>query len=123
VTYRTDAVELLPWVRRLAVTLRCDGYRWSSAPLRAARDPEVREHYRCRGRARWQFTALPRSAPRTGAYCWSHLVHAAIHGDMIESDRAQRWFTRHVAEVNAVRVRHGLSRVSELYFTNREVRP
>jgi len=93
--WQTRVLHLLPWVRRLREETRCDAYRWSQMPLKVMGDPELRERYRCKNRARWHFTALQRSYARDGDYCLSHLIHSGLYGDMREERRMETWFARH----------------------------
>lgn len=100
-TERVRFVRLIPWVRELREPLpRCEGYRWSQMSLKASRDPELRERYRCKNLARWHFTALRRlprySFPcRDGSYCWPHLFSLGLTGSMDEEARVNRWLARH----------------------------
>lgn len=106
-TWRTEIVELLPYVYRRRRPTTCDGYR--SMSFKARRDPELRERYRCRRPAYWRFTALRRAnfPARSGVYCWSHLLSRGLDGCPEEQDRHTRWWNAHLGEVNAIRTRHG----------------
>lgn len=107
-TWRTELVELLPWVTPLHRVTRCDGYRWSSMSLKAAHDPALRAVYRCRKRAGWRYVAARGDfSGRTGRYCWSHLVVNAFHY-MRDDERNRTWCRTHPDDVNAVRGRAGL---------------
>lgn len=108
-TWRTDVVNLLPWVCRTTRANRCDAYRAMSE--RARRDPERRESYRCHAPAWWHFTAETSRVvhpAQSGTYCWSHLTsHLLRHPT--ECDRFHAWCRAHLGDVNDVRRRHGLS--------------
>jgi hypothetical protein len=105
----TTEAARLPWVTRLERTRACDGYRWTHMPLKALRDPDVLERYRCRGRARWVFTALKVRHPATdGTYCWSHLLtQLTQYPD--EEARLDAALTRMRAGLAALAVRTGRS--------------
>lgn len=111
-SWRTELAELLPWVTHEVEPVnahtasRCVGYRNASRRVRS--DPELRERYRCRRLAKWWFNPVSSGTARTGTYCWSHLLSLCLYGDEVEETRTQRWFDRHVDEVNTVRARHGL---------------
>lgn len=118
-SWRAEIVALLPWVRRLRdhEVAPCRGYRWSSMSLKAAHDPELRERYRCKNDARWRYRYLRSSSvgdPRSERedLCWSHLNSRAIDGSNEEYERCHRWWNRHLAEVDEVRVRHGIDPLS-----------
>lgn len=108
-TYGTDVVELLPWVKRLKHGRRCDAYRGMSR--RARNDPELRERYRCQSPALWHFAALTGSqhyfVATSGYYCWNHLMSQGYRSAMHEEDRAHRWWIRHLDEVNELRLLYG----------------
>lgn len=110
-TYRTDVVELLPWVTKLSHGRRCDAYRPMSQ--KARQDAELREHYRCLGVALWHFTALPPSQyifnGTSGYYCWAHLMACGVKSSMDEDGRARLWWDQHLDAVNDVRERYGKS--------------
>lgn len=105
-TWRTEILALVPWVRGVRRPTPCDGYRPMSG--RARSDPELRERHRCRNDASWRFVALRSSWGRSGAYCYAHLVNEGLYGDPREERRITRWFERHLDAVNGVRARHGL---------------
>lgn len=105
-SWRTELVELLPWVRRYARRRQCDAYRPMSR--RARLDPVRRETYRCVAPAWWRYVALDDDWAQTGTYCWSHLLSRGLYGDEAERRRHVRWWNRHLIEVNEVRARHGL---------------
>jgi hypothetical protein len=95
----TDLVARLPWVTRLERTQDCDAYRWGHMPLAALDSSQTMAKYRCRNRARWQFTAL-RDAflpASDGVYCWPHLGTALRH-NMEEWERTARGLQRLRAE-------------------------
>jgi hypothetical protein len=96
---RDDHLASVPWVRRLAVAVRCDGIKWHRVALkhlyaRGARPAEgIPDRARCTLDARWRYTALKGSWARTGAYCGVHLV-AQFSADEREERRYQRWLAR-----------------------------
>lgn len=49
----------------------------------------------CKFRARYRYTGVkPRDKfdiDMSGAYCWSHLVHAGIYGDMGDGYAFEKW--------------------------------
>ena len=88
---RTELIAQLPWVTRLDETRDCDGMRWSHMPGKALRNPAVFDRYRCKARARWQFTPLRGAGliTESGVFCWQHLlVH--LRSSPAEEDRARR---------------------------------
>ena len=112
-TWRQEVARLVSYVRYLGDDGdgRCEAYRWSSMPLKAVHDLELREKYRCKNVARWRYRYLRRynaEEPRVRKLCWTHLVYAAFYCSVEEVDRNDRWWRRHLDEVNAVRERHGL---------------
>lgn len=105
-SYRTELVELLPWVTRLARSRPCDGYRWSRMPQRAVRDAELRQEFRCRSLASWRYvTSRGRWSGKSGSYCWNHLVDQLEHAS--DRRRNRGWWLAHLDEVNAIRTYHG----------------
>jgi hypothetical protein len=77
----TELVARLPWVTRLERTQDCGAYRWGHMPLAALDSSQTMAKYKCRNRARWQFTAL-RDAflpGPDGIYCWQHLCVMLRH--------------------------------------------
>lgn len=117
-TWRQEIVKLVSYVRYLGDDGdgQCEGYRWSSMPLKAVYDLELRETYRCKKAARWRYRYLVWRGSGKSAevrkMCWTHLMHAGFCYGMDEEQRFDRWWRRHLAEVNAVRERHGLSPMS-----------
>ncbi len=97
----TDLAARLPWVTRLDETRDCDGYRWSHLPLAALSSSLAIEKYRCRNRARWQFTALREEdryafAAWDGTYCWAHLW-TQLQASPAEEDRLRQWLGQQTA--------------------------
>jgi hypothetical protein len=98
----TDLVARLPWVTRLEKTRACDGFRWGHMPLAALDSSQTMEKFRCRARARWQFTGIHHEgrsrrvvfmdAP-DGTYCWQHLCVMLRHNPD-EDDRTIRELRR-----------------------------
>jgi len=101
---RQEAIQTHPGVRRLKVSRCCEGWK-SGTPLKAiyswgpgrSNPPVGLERYRCKNRAWWRFTPLKRkawgfTAPQN--YCWSHLIHNGVYGDMDEEARTVRWMKR-----------------------------
>jgi hypothetical protein len=88
---RTDLIAQLPWVTRLDATQPCDGMRWSHMPGKALRDQALYDTYRCKLRARWQFTALSRTGMDAGdgVFCWPHLL-VQLRANPAEEERAAR---------------------------------
>jgi hypothetical protein len=104
-SWRIELTLLTPWVRRLAGRDRCEGYRWSDMSLRASRDPELREHFRCKSPARYRYVATRGTlSGRSGSYCWSHLHQQLMN--MAELDRLETWVEEHLDEVNALLERY-----------------
>lgn len=66
--------------------------------VKTSRDPELREKYRCRRHAYWQFTALePREGDdvglevgKSGVYCYAHLLNQAFLPSR-EEERYELW--------------------------------
>jgi hypothetical protein len=90
----TELAARLPWVTRLDEAVPCEGLM-SHTPLKAVyrmsgHAPVGLDQYRCKNRARWQFTAQPDSGARDGTYCWPHLLSRALHANMAEIDRTRR---------------------------------
>lgn len=85
-TWRVEILMRLPWLTRLAEPATCDQYRWSSMSVKTARDPVLREKYRCKRLAYWQFDGIPPrdedivglEVGRSGTYCYAHLVSEAF---------------------------------------------
>lgn len=120
-SWRVEIVSLLPWVRRLRdrEVGPCEGYRWSSMPLKALSDPELREWYRCSNSARWRYRYLDSASragrsPRREDLCYAHLCSRVVDDGHEEARRCRRWWTRHLAEVDEIRVRHGLAPMSSI---------
>lgn len=105
-SWRTDLVERMPWVRKLSKPQPCQGIRWSQVPGKAIRPwgpgrrnaPTGIEPYRCKKLGWWKFTALrksraawPEPSAESGVYCWSHLFSAGLHGSMREDARTMKW--------------------------------
>ena len=81
----------------------CDGYRWSQVPLKAlfadmrGYDPVLKEKYRCKNAAHYDFTALKARnewdiVADSGVYCWSHLMSQLDH--MNEWSHFVRWWDK-----------------------------
>jgi hypothetical protein len=87
---RTDLIAQLPWVTRLDATQACDGVRWSHMTGKAMRDPELFSRYRCKMRARWQFTGLRGTGldAEDGVFCWQHLL-VQLRSNPAEDARAR----------------------------------
>lgn len=96
---RTDLIAQLPWVTRLEVTQPCDGVRWSHMTGKAMRNPELFDRYRCKMRARWQFTALHSTGldAGDGVFCWQHLL-VQLRSSPAETERAERELGRFSAQ-------------------------
>lgn len=114
-SWRREVVELLPYVRRLRDREigRCEAYRPRSA--RARRDPELSERYRCNNAGRYRYRFLKSTSYASSDredLCWQHLMSRGIYGWQEEQKRWERWWRRHLDEVNAVRAGHGLPPVS-----------
>lgn len=93
---RKAILASIPWVDRLEKPKPCEGYRWSSMPLKAiytmgGKPPVGKEKWRCKKLAHWRFRAKRNSWAKTGNYCWSHLFSSGLHHDQIESDRLDEW--------------------------------
>lgn len=98
----TGLVARLPWVTRLDKAGACDGYRWSRMPMAALDSSVTLDRFRCKARARWQFTglhsggrsraALLMDAP-DGTYCWQHLCVMLRHNPA-ETERTIRELRR-----------------------------
>lgn len=102
---RQKAIQTHPGVRRLEAATVCQGWK-SGTPLKAIFNwgpggtnlPVGREKYQCKNRAWWRFTPLKRkhlpkdTTPKN--YCWSHLIHNGVYGDMDEEARTARWMKR-----------------------------
>lgn len=88
---RTDLIAQLPWVTRLAATQDCDGVRWSHMTGKALRNRELFNKYKCRARARWQFTAFRGAGldAGDGTFCWQHLL-VQLRSSPAEDERVQR---------------------------------
>lgn len=99
----SDRVGRLPWVTRLPETVPCDTYRYGHMPGKAlwgskgqAATPELKEKYRCRNRARWQYRGLPDPAfpPHDdGTFCWPHLM-SRLYATPAEEARMKRELRR-----------------------------
>jgi len=114
-TWRQETAKLVSHVRYLGDDGdgRCEAHR--RMPGKARWDPELRERYRCKSVARWQYRYLRmpgEESPWIRKLCWTHLVYSAFYYSMKEIDRNDRWWRRHLDEVNAVRERHGLPALS-----------
>lgn len=82
--------ERLPWVT-VVPPQPCDGIKWSTVAI-ADLSRGIQDKSRCKRQGAWQFTALPESHARDGVYCFQHLVHAGLYGDMDEHERTNKWF-------------------------------
>lgn len=105
-SWRTDLVERMPWVRKLSKPQPCQGIRWGEVPSKALyawgpgrrNAPTGVEPYRCKKLGRWRFTALrksraawPEPSAKSGVYCWAHLFSAGLYGSMRECERTTKW--------------------------------
>jgi hypothetical protein len=113
-TWRQEIAKLVSYVRYLGDDGdgRCEAYRWSDMSLKAVHDPELREKYRCKNTARWRYRYLlwrgSEKQAKIQNMCWAHLVYAGFYGSMEEIERNDRWWRRHLDEVNVIRERHGV---------------
>lgn len=100
---RTELAKKIPWVKYLKDSQKCNGYR-SGRPLKAIfssmpnYDPKLNEKFECKLPAHWKFRALKKSYAEDGIYCWSHLMHRGLYGDMDEEARTERWLEKHASE-------------------------
>lgn len=100
---RKEFVATHPGVKRLKMSVPCDGVKWSQVPLRALYNwgpgrqnaPTGLDPYRCKKLAWWRFTALKRRRRESENFCWTHLMHAGLYADMDEEARTKRWLKRH----------------------------
>jgi hypothetical protein len=95
---RTELVARLPWVTRLARPAQCTAIK-AHTPLKAlyrmgGKPPVGLDRYRCKQPAYWRFRSLKKSMARDGDYCWSHLRHHGLYGDMDERERTNRAMAR-----------------------------
>lgn len=111
-TWRQEIAKLVSYVRYLDSDGRCEAYRWSGMSSKAMYDPELREQYRCKLVARWRYRYLVRrgsgEVPVVKKMCWTHLMYGGFYYSMEEDRRFDRWWRRHLDDVNAVRERHRL---------------
>jgi hypothetical protein len=87
-----------PQIALIQAKTPCDGYRYSSMPLRAYGDPTLKETYRCKRNARLHFAARKPVDPwefptRSGNFCWQHFSDN-LHGSHSESERFNSWWSR-----------------------------
>lgn len=75
-------IAQIPWVTYHRAPTPC-----SAASSRST----VRKRVPCRKTAHWRFRALRRSPLLSGDYCWSHLIHQGLYGDMSEEARTIKW--------------------------------
>lgn len=90
-TRNTRNARRLPWVTKLKRSQACQHPKGVPS-AKAIREDRVRM---CMNPAWWHFKALQRSFPRSGNYCWSHLIYGAMYGDKLEEMRADTWFAKH----------------------------
>jgi hypothetical protein len=101
---RMAFTETHPGVTRLKTPHPCEGWK-SGTPSKAIynwgpgrQNPPIGlDNYRCKNPAYWRFVPLKRkwtgeTEPRR--YCWSHLLHGGLYGDMDEEARTERWLKR-----------------------------
>lgn len=96
--WRVELLTRLPWLDRLDEPGKCVEYRWSSMSMKAAHNLELRERYRCKRLAYWQFTGLKPhkkdhvglEVGKSGVYCYSHLINQAFLPDR-ERARYEKW--------------------------------
>jgi hypothetical protein len=115
-TWRQELAEMLPWVTLYKRSRPCDGYRWGQMSLKAVHDPELKERYRCKNQATWRFKTSRRkvrqvSGAHDGVYCWSHLCVQL--NTMDEFERSNKYWSAHLDEVNAIRVRGGVNPITK----------
>lgn len=100
---RRRAVLALPWVSEIKNPERCTALK-GGAPLKALRkrdktrqdDPVILDKWRCtlKGKYRYRFLRSNNFRPDNAkSYCWSHLLYRGF--DMLEHERAVRWWRRH----------------------------
>lgn len=78
-----------PGVTRLLRGHPCEGF--TARSFKAIQEGRA---YTCRNVAHWRFKALRKSDSSDGIYCFSHLVHQGVAGDMDEAARTRRWLER-----------------------------
>lgn len=103
-TWRSELLARIPWIKRRAEMGKCDQYRWSSMSIKVAYDLDLRETYRCRNGAYWEFIGLDRLGVgdaldfmlvgKSGVYCYSHLINQAFIPDN-EFKRYRAWCDQH----------------------------
>lgn len=91
----------LPWVRYVEKPRACSCWRSGTsmttfwAIRNGTADAALRAKWACKNTAHWHFTALKKSFPDTGVYCWAHLMSRAVFGDGDEEARTNRWYYSH----------------------------
>lgn len=90
-TRNTRNARRLPWVTKLKRPTPCQHVKGEPSQ-KAIREDRVRM---CKNPAWWRFVSLKRSFPRTGNYCWAHLIYGATYGDRLEETRTDTWFAKH----------------------------
>lgn len=100
-TERAKIAERMPWVRKLAKPVPCEGIKWnivSMKMLHQIRQGDIPEKVKCKKLAHWHFTSLKNSTASSGNYCWSHLIYRGIFGSQEESNRTRKWFIRNLGD-------------------------
>lgn len=87
-----------PQIALVQEKIPCDGYRYSSMPLKAFSDLKLKETYRCKRNARLHFAAQKTVDPwefpaKSGNFCWQHFSDN-LHGSHSESTRLNLWWNR-----------------------------
>jgi len=69
----------------------CKMYFHKNDDVRAAAQAKAK----CKNVAHWRFRSLKGSWAEDGDYCWSHLIHFGLYGDMVEEAATDRWMEAH----------------------------
>lgn len=86
-------------MKHLKAPRQCDAHR-AGRPLKAIYsdmknyDPSISDKYRCKNPAYWEFKALKKSWVDDGIFCYSHLIHRGIYGDVLEEARTNKQLRR-----------------------------
>lgn len=93
----TQKVEIFAATRRTDFKALVESYwrvRFVASKKRVPCDGRTRKGA-CKFRARYRYSGVkPRDVYESdcsGAYCWSHLVHAGIYGDMGDGYAFEKW--------------------------------
>jgi hypothetical protein len=90
--WREDAIEKLPWVKRLKKPVPCEGVVRSK--VRKDR-PVGSPGTMCTRLAKWHYGALPTSLGESGNYCMSHIFSQGMADpNDAEHKRMDRWMAR-----------------------------